>query len=122
MLQKRLISLQNWQAAPIMAARLARKTVPMLSEERAQEIAGNALGFVASDRAMIQALLDVSGLDLADLRQAAERPEFAIFLLDFVLLDDDRVLAFAASQGIKPEAVLFARETLANLGAGVRHG
>lgn len=94
----------------------------MLSEERAQEIAGNALGFVASDRAMIQALLDVSGLDLADLREAAERPEFAIFLLDFVLLDDDRVLAFAASQGIKPEAVLFARETLANLGAGVRHG
>lgn len=94
----------------------------MLSEERAQEIAENALGFVAADRALIQALLDVSGLELADFRHAAKQPEFAVFVLDFVLLDDDRVLAFAASQAIKPESVLFARDTLANRGSDACHG
>ncbi|AUH34135.1 DUF3572 domain-containing protein [Paracoccus tegillarcae] len=94
----------------------------MLSGERAKEIADNVLGFVAADQDMVQALLDVSGLEPGDLRQAVGRPEFAVFLLDFILLSDDRVLTFAQSQGIKPESVLYARDSLAHQGVGDMDG
>lgn len=88
----------------------------MLSEKRAQEMAQEALAFIASDAEMTAAMLDASGLQAADLRQAAGQPEFSEFLLDFILQQDDRVLAFADSQSVSPESVLHAREMLAHRG------
>lgn len=88
----------------------------MLSERRAREIAEDALGFIASDSEMTLAMLDASGLQAADLRRAASQPEFGQFLLDFILQQDDRVLAFAKSQSISPETVLYARDLLAHQG------
>lgn len=73
------------------------------------------MGFIASDPQMITALLEMSGLQPGDLRQAAAKPEFGLFLLDFILQEDSRVLAFAADQSLRPEAVLQAREWLAHL-------
>lgn len=91
----------------------------MLSENRAKEIAAEALGFIAGDADMTAAMLDASGLQPGDLRRAAGQPEFYLFLLDFILQDDDRVRAFAESQTIRPEAVLYARDLLAFRGGAV---
>lgn len=83
---------------------------------RARELAADALGFIASDPGMIAALLAGSGLQPGDLREAAGKPEFDLFLLDFILQEDDRVLAFAADRAVRPETVLQARQWLAHLG------
>ncbi|TRW97755.1 DUF3572 family protein [Paracoccus sp. M683] len=88
----------------------------MLTESRAQAIAADALSFIAADGEMTAAMLAVSGLQVGDLRKAAEGPDFGIFLLDFILQDDQRVLAFAASQGVRPESVLHARDLLTHGG------
>ena len=85
----------------------------MITESRARELAANALPFIASDGELVGAMLAASGLAPGDLRQAADRPEFGLFLLDFILQDDGRVLAFAADQAIRPEVVLQARALLA---------
>ena len=58
------------------------------------------------------ALLAQSGSDVAGLRAMSARPEFAQFVLDFLLEQDQRVLDFAASAGIRPERVQMARAVL----------
>ncbi len=90
----------------------------MLSELRARDLAADALGFIAADPDLVTALLEVSGLQPGDLRKAAATPEFGLFLLDFILQDDRRVLAFAADRAVPPEAVLQARDWLVHGGGG----
>lgn len=94
----------------------------MLSESRARELAAEALGFIASDPEMVTALLEASGLQPGDLRRAAAKPEFGLFLLDFILQEDSRVLAFAADRALRPESVLQAREWLIHLDQGSDEG
>lgn len=74
-----------------------------------RDLALRAFAFVAADDALVAALLDAAGASASDLRAMAQRPEFAGFILDFLLEADDRVLAFAAAEGISPEAVHRAR-------------
>lgn len=85
-----------------------------VSLQGARELAGMAIGFIAADATLTSALLDASGMRPEDLRAAAGKPEFDQFLLDFLLQDDQRVLDFSASTGIRPESVLHAREILAH--------
>ena len=46
----------------------------------------------------------------------AERPEFALFLLDFLLESDQRVLAFAEAEGVAPDRIMAARAALSGPG------
>ena len=64
-------------------------------------------------------MLAASGMQPADLRAVATKPEFGIFLLDFILQDDRRVLDFARIQAVRPESVLHAREILSGLKPGM---
>ncbi len=84
----------------------------VISLEFARELSGHALGFIAADHALVSALLNWSGMQVEDLRQAAGTPEFEQFLLEFLLQDDERVLAFAQSRSVKPEIVMQACEVL----------
>lgn len=93
----------------------------MLSKSRAQELASEALVFVASDEELAAEMLAVSGMQPTDLRAAATSPEFGIFLLDFILQADQRVLDFARAQQVSPESVLYAREILSGMTPGT-HG
>lgn len=93
----------------------------MLSKSRAQELASGALVFIASDDELASEMLAASGMQPADLRAVATSPEFGIFLLDFILQDDRRVLDFAHAQQIAPESVLHAREILSGLKPGMHH-
>ena len=77
-----------------------------------RDIADAGFSHIAADAELIEALLAQSGSDVAGLRAMAARPEFAVFVLDFLLEQDQRVLDFAASAGIRPERVQMARAIL----------
>lgn len=78
----------------------------------ARDIADQGLTHIAGDPDLIGALLAQAGADGAAIREMAARPEFAVFVLDFLLELDQRVLDFASATGIKPERVQMARAIL----------
>ncbi|MFT4013327.1 MAG: DUF3572 domain-containing protein [Paracoccus sp. (in: a-proteobacteria)] len=83
-----------------------------MTPKEAREIADLGFSHIAADVELVSALLAQSGSDVAGLRAMAARPEFAVFVLDFLLEQDARVLDFAASAGLRPERVVMARATL----------
>ena len=83
-----------------------------MTGHEARDIADTGFSHIAADAELIEALLAQSGSDVAGLRAMASRPEFAVFVLDFLLEQDQRVLDFAASAGIRPERVQMARAIL----------
>ncbi|CAM3003554.1 Protein of unknown function [Paracoccus aminovorans] len=78
----------------------------------ARDIADRGFAHIAGDAELVAALLAQSGCDPAGLRAMAARPEFAVFVLDFLLEQDQRVLDFAAAAGLRPERVQMARAVL----------
>ncbi|AXC50131.1 DUF3572 family protein [Paracoccus suum] len=78
----------------------------------ARELADDALHFVATDPDLAAALLAASGAEAGGLRKMAVEPEFALFLLDFLLENDARVVDFATAAGVKPTEVMAARQAL----------
>lgn len=87
------------------------------SRAAADDLALQALIHVVSQPELASALMTASGLAPDAFRQAAQDPEFRIYLLDFILEDDRRVQDFSADAGIRPEEVLAARTALAGPGS-----
>lgn len=85
----------------------------LAKRDAAERIAIAALGYLAADAQHLERFLSLSGLDPADLRQAAAAPGFFAGLLDFILEDESLLLAFAADHGINPTEILRARSHLA---------
>lgn len=83
-----------------------------MTPTEAQDIADAGFQHIAAQPELVEALLAQSGSDVAGLRAMAGRPEFAQFVLDFLLQEDGRVLDFAAELGIKPQRVVMARAVL----------
>lgn len=83
-----------------------------MKEEQAIGIGQDALIFLAGRPELLDACLAASGLASSDLRARAGEPDFLGFVLDFLLESDDRVTAFAAEAGLRPEAVARARVAL----------
>lgn len=61
------------------------------------------LGWIARDDDRIGAFLGQTGTDPADLRARAGDGDFLASLMDFVLSDDQTVLAAAEACGLAPE-------------------
>jgi hypothetical protein len=70
-----------------------------LSPERAEILALEALAWLAADEGGIARFLAASGVDMADLREAAGSPGLAVAILNFLLLHEDLLLAFCESNG-----------------------
>lgn len=83
-----------------------------MTPNEARDIAEAGFAHIAGDQELVQALLAQSGSDVAGLRAMAQRPEFAVFVLDFLLEQDQRVLDFAGAVAIRPERVQMARGIL----------
>lgn len=75
-------------------------------------LAQHALICLADDPDLMGAFLGGSGLAVSDLRGAAQTPEFAAAILDFICERDDRVLALADAAGVRPERISLVRATL----------
>ncbi len=75
--------------------------------------AAEALGFLAADGEHLRRYLDITGLSVATLRQAAAAPGFAASLLDYIAGDERCLIAFAAASGRDPAELARMRHALA---------
>lgn len=85
----------------------------------AETVALQALGWLAGQEDLWGVFLGATGASAADLRARAEDPEFLASVLDFVLMDDAWICAFAADSGLDPSDVAPARAALP--GGGLPH-
>lgn len=83
-----------------------------MRQELAETIALQALAWIAGDEDMLGNFCGATGTAPANLRAAAEDPEFLAGVLDFLILDDAWVEAFADSAGLSPDTPFRARSAL----------
>jgi hypothetical protein len=83
-----------------------------MTPENAQVLALQALAWIASEDQVLPLFLAATGAGLADLRAQAAEPEFQGAVLDFLLQDDARVVAFCDGHGHPYSAPLSARLAL----------
>lgn len=83
-----------------------------ISQDAAEAIALQALGWLAGNDELLPVFLGASGASEADLRAGAQDAEFLGSVLDFILMDEAWVLAFCADTGLENSAPLAARAAL----------
>ncbi|MEO8301375.1 MAG: DUF3572 domain-containing protein [Rhizomicrobium sp.] len=88
----------------------------MTTPESAEILALEGLGWLAGQEDGIQRFLDQSGVDAADLRDAAGSPGMAVAILDFLLGHEDLLLQFCESASVSPKALHLARHRLGGEG------
>ena len=72
---------------------------------RGVELTAKILSFLADDDDRFSHFTTVTGHDLASLREEADTPAFLEALIDYILDEDARVIAFAEFADTRPEAV-----------------
>lgn len=85
---------------------MARETLP-----RDEELTAKILSFLADDGDRLEHFFATTGLDMTGLRDAVGAPLFAEALIDYVLAEDARVVAFSAFLNVPPAAVASLQET-----------
>ena len=83
-----------------------------MDRARAEAMAVEALGFLGGSPERLIRFLDVSGLRPDTLRAAAAEPGFFAGLMDYLVSDEELLLAFAGEIGASPESVMQARHVL----------
>lgn len=72
-----------------------------MRQETAETLALRALGWIASQDELAGTFLSASGSTPDDLRARAADPVFLGAVLDFLLLDDQWIIAFCTETGLK---------------------
>jgi len=83
-----------------------------LSQEQAEALAVEVLGFLAADFERLGGFLAQSGLSPENLRAAAGSPGFLAAVVSYLMQDDSLLLAFAEQSGRDPRQVAAARDRL----------
>ena len=83
-----------------------------MTPENAEILALEALGWLAGDDDAIQRFLGQSGIDPAELREAAGNPDTGAAVLDFLMGDDELLLRFCEHAQISPKELHLARHRL----------
>ncbi len=83
-----------------------------MSADTAEMLAAKALLWLAQDPDHLGGFLAMSGSSADALRAEAKDPAFLGAVLDYILQADETVLAFAEAEGIAPETVGIARQSL----------
>ena len=83
-----------------------------LSQEVAETLALQALGWIAGNDDLSGAFLSMTGTSTEELRTRASDPEFLGFVLDFLLQDEAALLAFCEQIDIQPDRPFRARAAL----------
>ncbi|TKT76977.1 DUF3572 family protein [Aquamicrobium sp. LC103] len=76
-----------------------------MNRETAEGLAIQALAFVASDPQLLPRFLAISGIEAADIRNAAREPGFLAGVLQFILAHEPTLMSFAEAAGIEPALV-----------------
>lgn len=78
----------------------------------AEQLAIDALGYIASEPDLMQRFLDLTGIEANGVHQAAGQPGFLVGVLDFLLANENDVVAFSHATGTPLESVQIARDKL----------
>ena len=84
--------------------------------EKAEILALQGLGWLAGEEDGIRRFMEHSGIDAAQLRDAAGSPGLGVAVLDFLLGQEELLLRFCESEGIDARAVHQARYRLGGEG------
>lgn len=84
----------------------------MKNTTQAETIAVLALTWISADPELSAGLLGMSGADPSDLRTQAQNPEFLGFVLDYILQQDEWVIAFCDAHNLGYDSIAPARATL----------
>ena len=82
------------------------------TREQAETLAIGALGFLAGEPEALGSFLSLTGIDPANLRDAAAEPGFLAGLLDFFLANEALLVDYSRQAGIAPEEIGRARAVL----------
>jgi hypothetical protein len=88
------------------------KSKQFTSVDSARSLAVSALAFIAADSDRLNRFLSLTGLGPHNLRTAAADPTFLSSVLDYLVADEELLVAFAAEAGLEPEAVARAHHAL----------
>jgi Protein of unknown function (DUF3572) len=94
------------------------KTKQLAHLNSARSLAVSALAFIAADSDRLNRFLGLTGLGPDNLRTAAADPVFLSSVLDYLVGDEELLVAFAADAGLKPEAVASAHFALSGPNEG----
>lgn len=83
-----------------------------MTPENAEILALEGLGWLAGDPEALERFLRLSGVEAADLREAAGNPQTGVAVLDFFLAHEAFLVRFCADNGTDPKTVLLARHRL----------
>jgi hypothetical protein len=84
-----------------------------LTDEEAELIAVAGLSYLAAERERIGRFLAVTGLGPENLRAASRDRQFYPALLDYLLANENDLLAFAEEMNLDPARIRAARDRLA---------
>lgn len=90
-----------------------------MTADEAEILALRALTWIVAQEELLPVFLGSTGTSEDDMRMRAADPDFLGAVLDFLSLDDDWTLAFAAEAGVPPDAPMTARQALP--GGGLPH-
>lgn len=79
----------------------------------AEHIAVMALAFLSDDPSRLQRFLDLTGLEVRSIRQAASEDQFLGAVLDHLSHDESLLILFSESHDLAPATVLAAHAMLA---------
>lgn len=85
---------------------------PKFSQGEAEDLAVEALGFIAGDETLLLRFLNLTGIRASDIRDAAREPGFAAGVLQFLCAHEPTLLAFCEASGIAPDRVVAAKQLL----------
>lgn len=80
--------------------------------QTAQEVAIEALGFIAADPVLLPRFLAISGIEASQIRQAAQEPGFLAGVLQFLMAHEPSLTAFCDASGKAPAYVAAALRAL----------
>lgn len=83
-----------------------------LTKERAETLALQGLGFLATQPEELERFLRSSGLELEELRTRASDPDILRAILEFILADDTRVTGLCQELEIEPRDLHAANHVL----------
>jgi len=83
-----------------------------MHQDQAVAVALQALAFIAADEDALVAMMAQSGLSAADLRARASDPALLGGVLDFLLADEQRLLAFCEARSLDARLPARARQAL----------
>lgn len=83
-----------------------------LSLSAAKAVADHAVTYVLADPELVSALLSMTGVTPADLRQMIGKDELSQACLEVIMQQDDRVIDFAAQIRYAPQDVSHAHQLL----------